>query len=208
MEKPINKITSLTNPLVKNLVRIRREKDFRELHKSVLITSKKTILELSRTQKPKLIIISDTSLLDKDREDITYCASQEILKKITGLENHEGIASVFTLPEPAEKKQKFSPIIVFDRIQDPSNMGSLIRSAKGLGAEALIVIEGSCDLFNEKVNRASKAYNMQIPYFFFSDEEALDYIVNNQLELIVADLKGKDLFLFERKKKICHCFWK
>jgi TrmH family RNA methyltransferase len=53
-------------------------------------------------------------------------------------------------------------LVLLDRPTDPGNVGTVIRTAFGLGADALVVVEG-CDAFSPKVSRASMGTNLQLP---------------------------------------------
>ena len=47
-------------------------------------------------------------------------------------------------------------ILILDKVQDPGNMGALMRSAKAFGFDTMVIGEGSCDIYNDKVIRASQ----------------------------------------------------
>src|SRR5699024_7380004 len=61
----------------------------------------------------------------------------------------------------------FQNLLVVDSLQDPGNLGTMIRTADAAGFEAVILGDGSVDLYNEKVIRATQGSIFHIPVFQF-----------------------------------------
>ncbi|MBS0628210.1 MAG: RNA methyltransferase, partial [Verrucomicrobia bacterium] len=157
----IKTITSLQHPLVKDLVRLRKDKSFRRKQGKVLITGCKQIKELLASG-----VLVETLILESD---FSFSSSipivrvtKEILKKISGLEEPEPMAAVVVLPSFCDLS-KVSYLLVLDGIADPGNLGTLLRTAWALGWEGVYLTENSCDPFNEKALRAAKGATFFLP---------------------------------------------
>lgn len=181
----IKEITSLQHPLVKHLVKLRQDKELRRETKTLLVSGRKTIRDLSEKLPVQMLLTTQKeSFYGKE----TIMVTPEILKKITGLEEPDGVAAVFAWPEeqPLEGKKR---VLVLDRLQDPGNMGTLFRTALALGWEGIILVHGSVDPFNDKVLRAAKGANMLLPFWEMQEKEILAL----KRHVYVADAKGASL---------------
>jgi TrmH family RNA methyltransferase len=90
-----------------------------------------------------------------------------------------------------------SPLLVLDRIQDPGNAGTLIRSAAAFGSPGVVALDGTVDPWNPKVVRASAGEAFRIPVVR-STWEAFDVWRRSlHLPLLVADAGGEDVRRFQ-----------
>ncbi len=170
------KITSLQHPLVKHWVKLRTDKAYREETQRVLVSGKKMVKEL-----PVEVLITVNG---EGEHEVT----EEIMKKITGLEQPDGFAAEVKLPAP-QNVGKMEYVVVLDRIADPGNLGTLLRTALALGWGGVIVTPGTVDLFNDKALRAAKGATFRLPYAQMSHEEIADL----KHHFYTADLQGKSV---------------
>lgn len=187
---PQEKITSTTHLIVKRFVKLRQDKSFRQEEKSVIIVGLRLIKEISFHFEIKTLIV------DRDFPDIsakkTLFATQEILKKITGLQEPEGIAAELALPDQGLlEKNQF--LLILDGISDPGNLGTLLRTALALGWDGVFLTPQTADPFNDKAMRASKGACFFLPIQQGSYDE-LDLIIKkNNMTIYVADMRGQCL---------------
>ncbi len=189
----MKEITSLQNPLVKHLVKLRKEKKYREKHRSFLVEGKKLVNELCVDIEAKSILLIDTKLLSKNaKSKECFLVREEIIHKISGVRTPEGIIGEFPLPaECSFEGVKF--LLALDGVSDPGNMGTLLRTALALGWEGAFILDNCCDPFNDKAVRSAKGATFRLP-LKFGDWEALEKIAGkNHLYSIAADTEGKDV---------------
>lgn len=144
------KIESLQNKKVKEWVK-RKEKKYRDETNSFLIEGD----HLLREAKEKGIILE---ILSNDPsfalEGIPfYEVTEEILKKIS---NQKSGTNVIALCQKMQEKTIAGKVCILDNIQDPGNLGTIIRSAFAFQIETIILSEDTVDLYNDKVIRASE----------------------------------------------------
>ena len=180
----MKKITSLQHPIVKRLVKLRADRATRYQEKSVLISGRKLASELPLKS---LFVVAESDL----QADEVFQVTDEIMKKITGLKNPEGVAAEVKMPSRATL-DKVSRLLVLDGINDPGNMGTLIRTALALGWDGVFLLESSCDPFNDKALRASKGAVFRLPIQWGNWEELKKIIDKNALQLLVADIEGEN----------------
>lgn len=95
--------------------------------------------------------------LPKLKQDIEcYKVNEEVLHKLASSENPEGVVFVCETIKPKKEKSQYHKIVYLDQINDPGNLGTILRTAVAFNYDAVILSKGSVDLYNEKVIAASK----------------------------------------------------
>ena len=184
-------ITSLQHQIVKHLVLLRKDRDYRQEKKRALVAGRKLISECSPLIT-QLFVEKGTEIPSTSTACEICFVTPEILKKITGLENPEPVAAEISLPQPAILDGK-KRILALDGISDPGNLGTLIRTALALGWEAVFITKTSTDPFNDKAIRAAKGASFRLPVQVGTREELEALIQRNQMRAIVADIAGEPL---------------
>ena len=133
--------------------------------------------------------------LPKIGKDIeTYKVNDEILRKLAVSDNPEGIVFVCECPKPKKQKADYHKIVYLDQINDPGNLGTILRTAVAFDYDAVVLSKGSVDLFNEKVIAASKGAIFLIDAFVGELDE-----IKDGHQVIVSTLDEESIFLNE-----CH----
>ena len=165
-------IKSVHNPLVKHFVKLATSAKYRYECNSTLLFGTKIINQLSSRVKIKKTLVNCTP---------------EILKKITGQpEPVDGIAEV-ALPQMHDLT-KAPRIIVLDRIQDPGNVGTILRTAEGLGLDGAHLLEGTADPFHPKTISASKGASLTLPL----SHGPLD-LIGTHHQWLATDMEGENI---------------
>lgn len=110
-----------------------------------------------------------------------YIVSEEILKKLSSNVNPEGVVFISKIVE--EKDKEYNKILYLDKVSDPGNVGTLIRTALAFNYDAVVLSEGSCSIYNEKVVNSTKGAIFAIPVF---NENILKF--QNSHQIIVSAL--------------------
>jgi len=183
----VSEISSLQHPLVKKWVKLRCEKGTRIEENCVLLIGEKMIRDLSKN------IVFEALITKKETKEIPalqyYVVSSEVLHKITALSTTDGFAAVAKMPSPSSLSGK-QRILLLDRISDPGNLGTLLRSCLALGWDGVFFTHQTVDPFNDKALRASKGAIFSLP---FSWGDGAAFIQKERLHAYVADLEGKAL---------------
>jgi RNA methyltransferase, TrmH family len=93
-----------------------------------------------------------------------FSVSSKILSYVSDTVTPQGILAVVQKPLPVWPEKPFDLILAVHQVQDPGNMGTLLRSAEAFGAQAVFVTEESCDLFNPKTVRSSMGSLFRLPF--------------------------------------------
>lgn len=115
---------------------------------------------------------------------------EEVLFEVADTENPQGILAVCKMPGEIgiEELTKQSGVIVAtDAIQDPGNMGTILRTAAWFGAKALIAGKGSVDVYHPKVVRSTAGATGSIPVMSGNLEEVLEELEKSGWETLLLD---------------------
>lgn len=105
--------------------------------------------------------------LPKIKQDVeAYRVNNEVLRKLANSDNPEGIVFVCEQLEPRKDKKDYHKIVYLDQINDPGNLGTILRTAVAFNYDAVILSKSSVDLYNEKVVAASKGSIFMIDAFY------------------------------------------
>lgn len=193
-------ISSLQHPLVKHLVRLRQNHDYRDEHQTVFVEGIKLIQELSQSHHIKTLCATDACLIPENvKTDDAYVVSSAIMQKITSLQNPEGLIAEMEMPQMASLKG-MRYIIACDGINDPGNLGTILRSALALGWEGAFLVNNGCDPFNDKALRAAKGATFRMPLAQGSWNDLETLIAENNLCPLAADINGTKLDKFSSDK--------
>ncbi|MFK3938873.1 TrmH family RNA methyltransferase [Alkalihalobacillus sp. NPDC078783] len=112
------------------------------------------------------VIVSDEELIpsswDVDDRNIIL-TNDSVLKELSETDSPQGIMAVCTIPVQQELSADYGRYLLIDRVQDPGNIGTLIRTADAVGMDGVIVEKGSVDLYNSKVLRSSQGSMFHLP---------------------------------------------
>lgn len=188
----MKELTSLQHPLVKHLAHLRQNRDYREDHQALLLEGIKPIQELDSKHIVKTVLTTDINLVPKNIKGDVYIVSDAIIKKISGLTSPEGLVAEVSIPKPASLKG-LKYIVACEEINDPGNLGTILRTALALGWEGAFILNNSCDLYNEKTIRASRGAVFKLPIALGSWDDLKKIINENKLKALSADIEGTSL---------------
>lgn len=196
------KIRSLAHPLVKRLVKLRESRSFRSEEQEALLCCDQVIEELRDVLIARLLLVSENCRAPLPAAERIFFVSDNVLKKVAGLPSFSGhFAAVYALPPPSHLSS-LSHMIACDGVSDPGNLGTLIRSALGLGWGGIFLLPGCVDPFNDKTIRASRGGSFLLPYANGSIEDVLSLAQKNGMEVLLADVEGIDIRRYTPPSKI------
>jgi len=141
------------------------------------------------SKKPSPVTKGLLPALEKRGIDILE-VPQETFSEISDTENSQGIIAVCPLPAVLEPEEfSAGAILLLDRVTDPGNIGTAIRSAAAFGCLAVITGKGCCHPFVPKATRASTGMNSLIP--IFADVELTEFMQRHgEIHFIGAEVSG------------------
>ena len=175
------RITSRDNPLVAALRRQRQEAlAYRRTGWIWVEGDHLCAAAVARGVPLAQVVVSDTAFGRADTAEV-LAASQRVVQvpdalfvEISGLPSPTGLGAVLALPAQPTAVLPGRAAVVLDRLQDPGNVGSILRSATALGVPQVIALKGSAGLWTPKVLRAAMGAHFALHLVDGADATVLD----------------------------------
>ena len=195
-------IESKNNNLFKEIKKLKEKKQRINSNKNLIeglrfveeaIKSKVSIDSIIFTESFKE---KNPDLFLKINENIKLIQMNEaLLKQLCSTENPQGIVGVINMQNKELKSGEL--VVLVDKVQDPGNMGTIIRTAHAAGASGIVMTKGTVDIYNDKTLRSTMGSIFYIPIV---EDDSLDFVKSLKKEgykLVVSSLQGKNNFFEE-----------
>jgi TrmH family RNA methyltransferase len=198
-------ITSLENKLIKELLALQIKKQRHKIGK-FLLESKRSIEEaLIYGSIPEIIVLRENTELPAFLENfsqVVVVVSEKIFTRISTTENSQGIIGVYKFFNiKINNLLDTNKLLFLDGIQDPGNLGTIIRSAAAFNIGGILVGPGSVDIYNEKVLRSTLGGIFALPIIEIKTEE-LKLFKKHGFYITGAKLDGENLYKYAFKEKV------
>lgn len=202
----IKEITSKDNAIFK-LIKSLKVRKYRIREALFVVEGPKQVIEAKSSRydlkylvvrQDRLGYLKDYDCFDQvDRHDCTVISMDErLFKQISDTENNQGILAVLSYEPLSEKEFMMeapsdSNMLVLDKLQDPGNIGTLIRTAEGAGFKGAILLKGSGDMFSPKAIRAAGGAMLRMPVIMIDDANSLRRLSDEfSKKLVVTDVES------------------
>lgn len=189
--------SSINNDFIKNIKKL-NEKKYRDKKHLFIVEGEHLVKEAIKKGKVCYILVENGYNFNYDGKIIKV--TNKVLKYISNLENPPKIMAVCNKVESKTINKK---ILVLDNIQDPGNLGTIIRSCVAFNVETLVLSKNCVDAYNSKVIRASQGmiFNINIIiadiYSFLLDLKKNGYLIigtDVKCGISIDSLKTKEKF--------------
>lgn len=185
----MNYISSKENVLFKKMKKLKLKKN-RDEYGLFLIEGIK-VFDFAPNYEYVLIKESKKGAYEKFLQNAnSIILSDNLFLEISSQENSQGI--IFCINCPEEKIDvNTREIVILDNIQDPGNLGTLIRVIDAVGIKNVILTKGTCDIYNEKVVRSTMGSLFNLNFKYFSYFELKDFLKEHSFNILVTALSAK-----------------
>lgn len=183
-------IESAHNDTVK-WIRSLKQAKYRREHQAYVVTGRKLVDEALAAVQPELIVVSKT-FADEHPVDGDVCVmADRVFDSLTEEGTPQGILAVLPM-EDAGEIETGGMIVALEDVQDPVNVGAIIRSADAFGAAGVLLSSGCADVYGLKVLRGSMGSFFHLPVIRCNDfYDRLDGLKKQGATLIAGDLEGE-----------------
>lgn len=209
----MERISSKDNSLIKHLRKL-KEKKYRDEYGEYIIEGIKLIKEaVQENVDIKHIVVCDgcdnTEMIESHLKyemaklDFVY-VPENIFKMISDVESPQGVLAVIGKPNKEEINLDEDIILALDDIQDPGNLGTILRTADSVGLKQILVSKGTADSFNPKVVRSTMGAIFRVKVIQREDlKNTLKDLQQKDYKIICTSLKTKkSIYDVEYKKKV------
>lgn len=190
-------ITSLQNPKIKHIVKLREDKRQRQRDGLMLVEGfDELTLALGCGLVPQMILTTpelDPVPMDISHAEITT-VTRAVFEKISYRDNPDGWLGIFPTPQTslADLKLSESPLlIVAESVEKPGNLGAILRTADAAHVDALLVCDPRVDLWNPNVIRASRGAVFAVPTVAVDSPSALNWLRARKIQVLAATPSAK-----------------
>jgi TrmH family RNA methyltransferase len=179
-----------------------QKKKIREEERLYIIEGDKLVKEFLtakvavRTLIAKPEFLNSLPLLNKQGIGEVIPASYDELKKMSSLKTPHNALAVIQMPEPAMDLSALTKnlTVALDCVQDPGNLGTIIRAAAWFGIRNIYCSEDSVDVYNPKVIQASMGSILHVNIFYTGLKELLETAQKNNLKIYGTVLEGDSIY--------------
>ena len=175
-----------------------QQKKFRKLHGMFVAEGDKIVRELLDSNW-EIHLLCATDKWYASHENLlprgigTFRVSPKMLERVSALKSPNQALAVVRMPEPITDKTVTGSCLVLDRIQDPGNMGTMIRTADWFGIRDIFCSPDSAELYNPKVIQSSMGSFMRVGVHYKTLPPLLEEL-RKHMPVYGAGLRGDDLF--------------
>lgn len=194
-----NMITSTANAQVKNLMQLMKKVKARTEQGVYVVEGVKMFQEAPREEIVKVYLseeLYEKGILKEALKNVSYeVLKNEVFCHVAETKTPQGVLCVmkqkkYTLEELT--KGKLPLLLVLENIQDPGNLGTMLRTAEGAGATGILLSKGCVDIYNPKTIRSTMGSIYRVPFAYTEDLLAdLDRLHDKGIKTYAAHLKGK-----------------
>ena len=179
-------ITSINNEKVKFWTKL-NEKKFRDSNNLFLVEGNHLVSEALKHGIVKEIITTSDYIYDVD----TYYVSDKVINKLS---KQKSGTNVIAVCEKIKENEIGNKLLILDNIQDPGNLGTIIRSAVAFNIDTIVLSIDTVDLYNDKVIRSSEGMIFNINIIKRDLNSFIKELKNNDYEIIGTNVsKGNDI---------------
>lgn len=144
---------------------------------------------------------NDKSILEKIKrfdKTIVITLSESLFSQLSSQENSQGVILVYEYTEN-DIENVCDNVIVLDRVGDPGNLGTIIRTADAAGFRDIILTKGSVDSYNEKTVRSTMGSIFNVRLYYIEEEGLLNFLKEREYK-IISTVLSKDSIPYTKMK--------
>ena len=189
-------ISSKDNKIYKELVKLNQKK-YRDEMGKYLVEGENLLFEAIRYgHLIDKVILREDAAFTYGMKTATYKLSHNLFSQVAGTQTSQGVMAVIKkkvtgISDFGRLCDAKDNLVVLDRLQDPGNIGTVIRTAEGAGYRGVICIRGTADVYSPKVVRAAAGALFRVPILYISSTDELFELVKKlNKKLTVSILEG------------------
>ncbi len=213
-------ITSTSNQQMKNVSALLKKSKERKNTKNFVVEGPRMVVEAPEGSL-KAVYVSESfennaenkvlleELKDKcSKANAVYeTVADNVFKSVSDTQTPQGIMAVVDMPSydlgDLLKGEK-THLLILESIQDPGNLGTMVRTGEGAGVTGIIMNKTTVDLFNPKTIRSTMGSIYRVPFFVTEDlGNTLQELQSKGISLYAAHLKGEHAYDEEDYTKAC-----
>ena len=193
-------ITSSGNKKIKDLAALIKKSNARKKHNAYIIEGIRMFKEL---KKDEILNVFASESFEAENGKILSeiypeyeTVSDRIFESVSDTKTPQGVMAVvkrkeYTLEKILEKRDTPHSLLILDSLQDPGNLGTLVRAGEGAGITGIIMNETTVDIYNPKVIRSTMGSVFRVPFIYVKDlKEVIQKLYSKNINIYASSLEG------------------
>ena len=193
-------ISSTKNEQVKTVIELKKKAKARNEAKLFVVEGVRMVSELPKERTEKLYV-SESFLKNPDNEKF-LCAypkyeavTDPVFAAMSDTQTPQGVLALvrqyeYGIDDVLNAEGK-AHLMILENLQDPGNLGTIMRTAEGAGVDAVIMSKDTVDIYNPKTIRATMGSVYRVPFVYVEDIIGLvHYLYRRNIHTYAAHLKG------------------
>lgn len=196
-------ITSISNAKIKNIVQLLVKAKARKEQNVYVVEGIRMFREAPKDQ---IVEIYMTEAVCR-KENLNECfswgipvelVSEEVFRHMSATQTPQGILCVMRRPDhnfDETLSQGGGIWLLLEDIQDPGNLGTILRTGEGAGVRGVIMSKGTVDIYNPKTIRSTMGSIYRVPFWYVNDfDYTLEKLAESNIKTYAAHLDGKKYY--------------
>ena len=175
-------IESVNNQKIIEIQKLQNKKE-RTLQQKFIVEGYHLVEEAKKHNLLESILTTNKNDFNKYNID-GYLVNEKIIKKLSTTVNAQEIIGIVKIPQYNINYKQIKRIVLLDNVNDPGNLGTIIRTSAALGIDAVIISLDTVDIYNEKVIRATQGSIFKIP------------VIKDDLSSVIKTLKKNNISIY------------
>ena len=194
-------ITSAQNTQVKNIIKLNQKAKARREQKLFVAEGRKMFLEAPENLIDRIYVaesmLEDEEVMQKVHRFSWEAVENSVFRQMCDTQTPQGILTVLRQPSYQMEdllKEKNPLIMVLENIQDPGNLGTIVRTGEGAGITGIIMSNGTVDIYNPKTIRATMGSIYRVPFCYAENMQAvMQKLKKCKIQTYAAYLEGSSV---------------
>ena len=207
-------ITSTSNPRIRQLIALQEKAKKRREENCFLAEGIKMLREAPESWNREIFLTNEALYKLQKEEAETFqkinrtgyeLLSDEVMKRASDTQTPQGVITVLDRPsyEPDELlADSEGTFLLLENLQDPGNLGTIVRTGEGAGVRGIIMTADTVDIFNPKTIRSTMGSVYRVPFIYVETlTEVVEKMKEKNIPVYAAHLKGqKNYYEFDYRK--------
>lgn len=213
-------ITSTSNRQMKQVSALLKKSKERREEQCFIVEGPKMVMEAPK-QWLKAVYISESFEKNPQQQSVLQALKERcekvdaqfevvadsVFKSVSDTQTPQGVLAVISMPEYKMEellRGEKTNLLILESIQDPGNLGTMLRTGEGAGITGIIMNKTTVDLFNPKTIRSTMGSIYRVPFFVADDlEKVIAELKDKGVSIYAAHLKGNHAYDEEDYTKAC-----
>jgi TrmH family RNA methyltransferase len=204
-------ITSTSSSQVKHVVQLQKKAKARKENREFVVEGIKMVSEAPKDRIVRVYAsetfakVNDTALFNlHENAELIETVSDNVFTQMSDTKTPQGILAVVKMSDYSLQDILTSNplVIAVENIQDPGNLGTILRMGEGAGISGVLMSQNTVDIYNPKVIRSTMGSIYRVPFLYAQDfGAALQEMKQAGVSLYAASLEGKTTYTHENYQK-------